>query len=200
MIVNQSQKLYQIIGLILNYQNNMRNKIEELIKLYHTDSEFICKGNAASYKLLPLDKLIENRRMAKEKLLELSKEQLVSYILNKNEVPNDLMWIYIMIDGKYYVDGEKVIYVKSKDDFIRIIKSVCGVEESNRIEVACMEYGIPFLYDRTKKLLKQVPSKSLDRNMDLSEKQVLKSIANEKQNQTTEIDSVFQAVLANRLY
>ena len=101
---------------------------------------------------------------------------------------------------KYYVDGEKVIYVKSKDDFIRIIKSVCGVEESNRIEVACMEYGIPFLYDRTKKLLKQVPSKSLDRNMDLSEKQVLKSIANEKQNQTTEIDSVFQSVLANRLY
>ena len=61
----------------------MRNKIEELIKLYHTDSEFICKSNAASYKLLPLDKLIENRRMAKEKLLELSKEQLVSYILNK---------------------------------------------------------------------------------------------------------------------
>ena len=101
---------------------------------------------------------------------------------------------------KYYVDGEKVIYVKNKDDFIKIIKSVCGVEESNRIEVACMEYGIPFLYDRTKKLLKQVPSKSLDRNMDLSEKQVLKSIANEKQNQTTEIDSVFQAVLANKLY
>ena len=100
---------------------------------------------------------------------------------------------------KYYVDGEKVIYVKSKDDFIRIIKSVCGVEESNRIEVACMEYGIPFLYDRTKKLLKQVPSKSLDRNMKHNEKQVLKSIANEKQNQTTEIDSGFQAVLANRL-
>ena len=64
------------------------------------------EGNAASYKLLPLDKLMENRRMAKEKLLELSKEQLVSYILNKKEVPNDLMWIYIMIDGKYYVDGE----------------------------------------------------------------------------------------------
>ena len=101
---------------------------------------------------------------------------------------------------KYYVDGEKVIYVKSKDDFIRIIKSVCGVEESNRIEVACMEYGITFLYERTKKLLKQIPSKSLYRNMYLSEKQVLKSIANEKQNQTTEIDSVFQAVLANRLY
>ena len=34
---------------------------------------------------------MENRRMAKRKLLELSKEQLVSYILNKNEVPNDLM-------------------------------------------------------------------------------------------------------------
>ena len=69
----------------------MRNKIEELINLYHTDSEIICEGNAASYKLLPLDKLIENRRMAKEKLLELSKEQLVSYILNKKEVPNGLM-------------------------------------------------------------------------------------------------------------
>ena len=69
----------------------MRNKIEELIKLYHTDSEVIFEGNVTSYKLLPIDKLIENRRMAKEKLLELSKEQLVSYILNKNEVPNNLM-------------------------------------------------------------------------------------------------------------
>ena len=69
----------------------MRNKIEELINLYHTDSEVIFEGNAASYKLLPLDKLIENRIMAKEKLLELPKEQLVSYILNKKEVPNDLM-------------------------------------------------------------------------------------------------------------
>ena len=68
----------------------MRNKIEELINLYHTDSEVIFEGNAASYKLLPLDKLIENRRMAKEKLLELSKEQLVSYILNKKEVPKEI--------------------------------------------------------------------------------------------------------------
>ena len=69
----------------------MRNKIEELIKLYHTDSEVICEGNVTSYKRLPLDKVMENRRMAKGKLLELSKEQLVSYILNKKEVPNDLM-------------------------------------------------------------------------------------------------------------
>ena len=65
----------------------MRNKIEELINLYHTDSEVIFEGNAASYKLLPLDKLIENRRMAKEKLLELSKEQLVSYILSQLPSP-----------------------------------------------------------------------------------------------------------------
>ena len=69
----------------------MRNEIEELIKLYHTYNEAVCEGNAASYKRLPLDKVIENRRMAKGKLLELSKEQLVSYILNKKEVPNDLM-------------------------------------------------------------------------------------------------------------
>ena len=69
----------------------MRNKLEELIKLYHTDSEVICEGNVTSYKRLPLDKIMENRRMDKEKLLELSKEQLVSYILNKKEVPNDLM-------------------------------------------------------------------------------------------------------------
>ena len=69
----------------------MRNKIEELIKLYHTDNEAICEGNCISCQKLPLDKIMENRRMAKEKLLELSKEQLVSYILNKKEVPNDLM-------------------------------------------------------------------------------------------------------------
>lgn len=69
----------------------MRNKIEELIKLYHINNEAIYEGNAASYKRLPLDKVIENRRMVKKKLLELLKEQLVSYILNKKEVPNDLM-------------------------------------------------------------------------------------------------------------
>ena len=69
----------------------MRNEIEELIKLYHTDNETICEDKTVSCKRLPLDKLIENRRMAKEKLLELSKEQLVSYILNKKEVPNNLM-------------------------------------------------------------------------------------------------------------
>ena len=69
----------------------MRNKIEELIKLYHTDSEAICEDNTISCRRLPLDKMMENRRMAKEELLELSKEQLVSYILNKKEVPNDLM-------------------------------------------------------------------------------------------------------------
>ena len=69
----------------------MRNKIEELINLYQTDSELMGEGNATPYKLLPLDKLMENRRMAKEKLLELSKEQLVYYILNKKEVTNYLM-------------------------------------------------------------------------------------------------------------
>ena len=69
----------------------MRNEIEELIKLYHTDNEAICEGNATSYKRLPLDKIMENRRMAKDKLLELSKEQLVSYILNKKEVHNNLI-------------------------------------------------------------------------------------------------------------
>ena len=69
----------------------MRNEIEELIKLYHTDNEAICEGNATSCQRLQLDKVMENRRMAKEKLLELSKEQLVSYILNKKEVTNYLM-------------------------------------------------------------------------------------------------------------
>ena len=69
----------------------MRNEIEELIKLYHTGNEAIWEGNTTSCKRLPLDKVMENRRMTKEKLLELSKEQLVSYILNKKEVPNNLM-------------------------------------------------------------------------------------------------------------
>lgn len=61
----------------------MRNEIQKLITLYHTDNEAICEGNTTSCKRLPVDKVMENRRMAKEKLLELSKEQLVSYILNE---------------------------------------------------------------------------------------------------------------------
>ena len=61
----------------------MRNEIEKLITLYHVGSEDILEGNAISCQQLPLDKVMENRRMAKEKLLELSKEQLVSYILHE---------------------------------------------------------------------------------------------------------------------
>ena len=101
---------------------------------------------------------------------------------------------------KYYVDGENAANIKGKDDFIKIIKAVCGPEEANRIEVACLEYGVPFIYDRTKKILKQVMEKSIGRNMDFSQKKVEDSIKNEKQSQSNELDSVFQSLLNSKLY
>lgn len=98
---------------------------------------------------------------------------------------------------KYYVDGEKgTPYVKNKDDFISIIKSVCGSEEANRLEVACMEYGVPFLYDRTKKILRQMPEKPVGRKMDFSQKNA-EDYLKEKQNQGDDLSSVFQDMLVN---
>lgn len=98
---------------------------------------------------------------------------------------------------KYYVDGEKgTPYVKNKDDFISIIKNVCGPEEANRLEVACMEYGVPFLYDRTKKILRQVPEKPTGRKMDFSQKNA-EEYLKEKQNQGDDLSSVFQDMLVN---
>lgn len=98
---------------------------------------------------------------------------------------------------KYYVDGEKrTPYVKNKDDFISIIKNVCGPEEANRLEVACMEYGVPFLYDRKKKILRQVPEKPTGRKMDFSQKNA-EEYLKEKQNQGDDLSSVFQDMLVN---
>ena len=96
---------------------------------------------------------------------------------------------------KYYVDGVNISYVKNKDDFIKIIKEICGQEEANHLEVACMEYGVPFLYDRTKKSLRQVSENSKGRDMDFTQKHVEQELK-EKQNQNEKsLGSVFQDLL-----
>lgn len=42
------------------------------------------------------------------------------------------------------------------DRFLNTIENVCGHTERKRIEQKCAEYGIPFYYDRAKRLLKQI--------------------------------------------
>lgn len=62
----------------------MDNKIQELVRLYHKDSEAVDEGNAFSSRPLTFEEIQKNRRTAKERMLTLSKEQLVDYILEKH--------------------------------------------------------------------------------------------------------------------
>lgn len=62
----------------------MNNKIQELVRLYHKDFESVDEGNAISCRKLTFEEIQKNRRTVKERLLTLSKEQLVDYILEKH--------------------------------------------------------------------------------------------------------------------
>ena len=64
----------------------MNNKIEKLVRLYYKDFEAVDEGNAISCRKLTFEEIQKNRRTAKERLLTLSKEQLVDYILGKNNL------------------------------------------------------------------------------------------------------------------
>lgn len=64
----------------------MNNKIEELVNLYHKDFEAVDEGNTFSSRPLTFEEIQKNRRTAKERLLTLTKEQLVDYILGKNNL------------------------------------------------------------------------------------------------------------------
>lgn len=62
----------------------MDNKIKELVRLYYKDFEATDEGNAISCRKLTFEEIQKNRRTVKERLLTLSKEQLVDYILEKH--------------------------------------------------------------------------------------------------------------------
>ncbi len=62
------------------------NKIEKLVRLYYKDSEAVDEGNTFSSRPLTFEEIQKNRRTAKERLLTLPKEQLVDYILGKNNL------------------------------------------------------------------------------------------------------------------
>lgn len=62
----------------------MNNKIEELIELYHKDFEAADGYAAVLWRKLTFEEIQKNKRTAMERLLTLSKEQLVDYILEKH--------------------------------------------------------------------------------------------------------------------
>ena len=66
--------------------SEMNNKIEKLVRLYYKDFEAVDEGNTFSSRPLTFEEIQKNRRTAKERLLTLPKEQLVDYILGKNNL------------------------------------------------------------------------------------------------------------------
>lgn len=57
-------------------------KINDLIELYHTRTKANWSGNGVESKLLSQEEINENKKEALSGLRELSKEELIDYILN----------------------------------------------------------------------------------------------------------------------
>lgn len=103
---------------------------------------------------------------------------------------------------QFYVDDGSISNLMDKDKFVKIIKDICGAEEANKINLACMEYGTPYLYDRENRILRQLNSLSEGRNLDLSKKNALSQIEEERalkspyHNQTFEnMNSVYNKIM-----
>lgn len=60
------------------------NKIQELVRLYHKDFEATDGFAAVLWRRLTFEEIQKNRRTDKERLLTLSKEQLIDYIIKRH--------------------------------------------------------------------------------------------------------------------
>lgn len=93
----------------------------------------------------------------------------------------------------YIDEGEhKVSY--SIKDFLSKIKKICGTNEMNRLAIACNNIGIPFFYDREKKILKEVKEKPKADAMSVKKIRELDAIQNGQQQNQYNIDNVFNSI------
>lgn len=57
---------------------------------------------------------------------------------------------------RLWIDGGEIETYMNTERFLDIIEKTCGNSVKNRIDVACHEYGIPYIYDRQQNKLKQL--------------------------------------------
>lgn len=70
--------------------------------------------------------------------------------------------VHVWIDGG---DFETFIHV---DRFLDIVQKSCGFKERCKLEVACSDYGTPYLYDRAKSHLEQLVELPPPRKMEFT--------------------------------
>ena len=64
-----------------------------------------------------------------------------------------------------YIDEGEHSASFSIKEFLSKIELVCGREEKNKIAMACNNLGIPFFYDRQRKILKELKEKPKEERM-----------------------------------
>lgn len=57
---------------------------------------------------------------------------------------------------RIWIDGSEEETIMDVDHFLDIIERTCGYNARNKLNYACMEYGIAFIYDRQKDKLKEL--------------------------------------------
>lgn len=69
---------------------------------------------------------------------------------------------------RMWIDGGEIETYMNTDRFLDIIEKTCGNNVRNRIETACHEFGIPYLFDRSQNKLKELTELPNIKRMELS--------------------------------
>ena len=97
------------------------------------------------------DEKKENKEVKTFQQIEQEAEEQLNTFVFIVFVPNpNTHGVRLWIDG-----GEHETYMNI-DRFLDIIGNTCGIQEENKLAMACSEYGTPFIYDRQKSKLRQL--------------------------------------------
>lgn len=91
-------------------------------------------------------------------------KQIKSFAQIENEAAEQLnTFVFIVFvpnpnshSVRLWIDGGEIETYMNTERFLGIIEKTCGNNVKDRIDVACHEYGIPFIYDRQQDKLKQL--------------------------------------------
>lgn len=103
-------------------------------------------------------------------------KQVKSFAEMENEAAEQLnTFVFVMFvpnpnthGVRLWIDGGDVETYMNTDRFLDIIEKTCGYDARNKLEFACHEFGIPFLYDRQKNKIKELTELPKDEHIKFS--------------------------------
>ena len=95
--------------------------------------------------------------------------------IEQQQIENLNMFMFIVFvpnparrNVRMWIDGDNNETVMNIDKFIETISNTCGSAIANKLDNACHEYGIPFIFDRSNGSLKQLNELPPERHIEIT--------------------------------